>query len=168
MGSLRLLGWSEDNVYNSEPDPASIEDAAEELQSAFSMRGFDTLASLRGRIPSAHTIAEHTDLEPKLQRRMLAALEAIGTDEGWAQAVGLPRNTIDHKHLCKLRQAAGRYQVTPKIVGRFRPWGMVGEESGGWKGRWKGTLLARVTFSEAAPPAPRMVFLKFFPVCLKK
>ena len=53
--------------------------------------------------------------------------------------------------------------TTPKIVGRFRPWGMVGEESGDWKGRWKGTLLARVTFSEAAPPAPRIVSFKFSP-----
>ncbi len=62
-----------------------------------------------------------SELEPKLQKLMLAALEAIGTDEEWTKIVWLHLhlNTIGQRNLCKLRQATARLAPAASKVRTF-------------------------------------------------
>jgi hypothetical protein len=102
-------------VYNSEPDPSSIVEAAEALHDAFRMNGLGSLDSVR-RSCIAHRIVEDEDLEPKLQKRVLSALEAIKIPSAWAAANELPLDTIDQRHLFNLRRAADRLAPAASIL----------------------------------------------------
>mmetsp|Transcript_39287 Transcript_39287/g.126108 ORF Transcript_39287/g.126108 Transcript_39287/m.126108 type:complete len:354 (+) Transcript_39287:1320-2381(+) len=96
-------------TYNSEPEPSSVEEGAQALAEAFESEGWGSLEDLRQNSRAANELVEEMDLEPKLIKRMLAALTAIrDSPADFYKALSLECDTIDERRLNELQREAAR------------------------------------------------------------
>ena len=94
---------------NSEPEPAAIEDAAQELLAAFGERGVTSVVVLLRHATVVEDVVSDLQLEAKLKKRMAAALAAIRHNPAQLRvAQSLERDTIDERRMRSLQRQAAR------------------------------------------------------------
>eukprot|EP00928_Gymnodinium_smaydae_P078285 TRINITY_DN6210_c0_g1_i5.p1 TRINITY_DN6210_c0_g1~~TRINITY_DN6210_c0_g1_i5.p1 ORF type:complete len:398 (+),score=105.12 TRINITY_DN6210_c0_g1_i5:421-1614(+) len=104
-----LWGGPKKVNYNSEPEPSSIEEASQELADEFEMKGWTSVRDLKRNVADVIELVNEQELETKLKKRMMTALDQIARDpQELAKACQLERNTIDERRLCTLRRQAAR------------------------------------------------------------
>jgi hypothetical protein len=97
-GDVDLVAASLKVTYNSKPKPSSVEEGAQALAEAFESEGWGSLEDLRQNSWAANELVDEMDLEPKLEKRMLASLSAIRDSQAdFEKAQSLECDTIDER-----------------------------------------------------------------------